>query len=72
METKQTSPLVWLGLAIVLGVGLMALFAALVTRGEWSTALRRAPERRAIKSDRESIVERRAWSIERGLWPLSH
>jgi len=30
METKQTSPLVWLGLAIVLGVGLMALFAALV------------------------------------------
>jgi len=28
METKQTSPLVWLGLAIVLAVGLMAVFAA--------------------------------------------
>jgi putative membrane protein len=28
METKQTSPLVWLGLAIVLAVGLMAAFAA--------------------------------------------
>jgi len=29
METKQTSPVLWLGLAIVLGVGLMAVFAAL-------------------------------------------
>ena len=28
METKQTSPLVWLGLAIILAVGLMAAFAA--------------------------------------------
>lgn len=28
METKQTSPLVWLGLAVVLAVGLIALFAA--------------------------------------------
>jgi len=27
-EKKQTSPLVWLGLAIVLAVGLMAVFAA--------------------------------------------
>jgi len=30
METKQTSPLVWLGLAIVLAVGLMAVFAAFI------------------------------------------
>lgn len=28
METKQTSPLVWLALALVLSVGLMAVFAA--------------------------------------------
>ncbi len=29
MATKPTSPLVWLGLALVVAVGLMALFAAL-------------------------------------------
>lgn len=29
MATKSTSPLVWLGLALVVAVGLMALFAAL-------------------------------------------
>jgi putative membrane protein len=34
MENRQSNPLVWLGIALVIAVGLMALFAALVG-GPW-------------------------------------